>query len=81
MGGVTINHSNELMVSYSTQSERSVKLANLKSKTVYANFPEPDDQRLKNITSVALSPNSGFLALGNSNGRVLLWRLRHFANY
>ena len=33
---------------------------------------------IKAVTDFDFSPHSGFLAVGNSNGRVLLYRLNYF---
>lgn len=46
--------------------------------TVYSNWPTASTP-LNKVTDVAFSSGSQYLAIGNSKGRVLLYRLNHFA--
>jgi U3 small nucleolar RNA-associated protein 18 len=49
--------------------------------TVYENFPEFHDKKIQIVNGLDFSPNSAFLTLGNNNGKVLLYRLKHFSTY
>lgn len=57
----------------------ALRLAHLPSSTVFQNWPT---QRipLGNVSSAAFSPGGGFFAVGNSKGKVLLYRLHHYEN-
>jgi U3 small nucleolar RNA-associated protein 18 len=47
------------------------------SCTVYQNWPTPRTP-LHYVQSLAFSPHSGYLAVGNDKGRALLFRLNHY---
>lgn len=47
----------------------------LPSCTVYRNWPTSNTP-LGRISSVAISPNSDMLAVGNEQGRIRLWEIR-----
>jgi len=74
---VKFNHDSQLMGISSAEIDRQFRLVHLPTCTTFANFPMQNDP-LKKIIDFDFSPNSGFLALSNSNGRVLLYRLNYF---
>jgi len=45
--------------------------------TIFSNWPTSKSP-LHYVHSTAYSPNSGYLAIGNARGRVLLYRLHHY---
>lgn len=47
------------------------------SLTVFSNWPTSKSP-LHYVHSAAVSPHSGYLAVGNARGRVLLYRLHHY---
>ncbi|KAJ5142115.1 Uracil-DNA glycosylase [Penicillium atrosanguineum] len=53
----------------------ALRLVHLPSCTVYRNWPTSNTP-LGRISSVAISPNSEQLAVGNEQGRVRLWEIR-----
>lgn len=48
------------------------------SMTVFSNWPTSKSP-LHYVHSAAYSPHSGYLAIGNARGRVLLYRLHHYS--
>ncbi|KAF6039373.1 hypothetical protein EB796_002337 [Bugula neritina] len=60
--------------------ERSVKLVNTSSLSVYQNYPSVVDKMSK-PTDLDFSPNSGYFAVGTSKGVVHMYRLQHFNGY
>ncbi|XP_030370954.1 U3 small nucleolar RNA-associated protein 18 homolog [Scaptodrosophila lebanonensis] len=77
---VQFNHTSELLAMSSKHAPNALKVAHFPSATVYSNFPLPNES-LGHVTTTAFSPSSGFLALGNSDGKVPLFRLHYFKNY
>jgi U3 small nucleolar RNA-associated protein 18 len=51
----------------------------MESGTVFSNWPTSKSP-MNYVFSLDFSPTSGFLALGNDKGKVLLYRLRHYTN-
>jgi len=57
----------------------SVKLVHLPSCSVFSNWPTAQTP-IGYASCVDFSPNGGLLAVGNAKGRVLLYRVKHYAN-
>ena len=53
------------------------RVLHVPSMTVFSNWPTSKSP-LHYVHSTAYSPNSGYLAIGNARGRVLLYRLHHY---
>lgn len=74
------NHSSEILAIGSNHISDAIKLVHFPSGSVYANFPGQQGNIGKpNI--MRFSPMSGYLAIGNLNKEVSLYRLKHFSNY
>jgi len=71
------NHDGQLLAISAHEKKDVLKLVHLPSCTVYANWPLPTTP-LHHVESVAFSPNSGMLAIGNKRGKALLYRLCHW---
>ncbi|KAF6038796.1 hypothetical protein EB796_002895 [Bugula neritina] len=74
------NPSAQLLALSSQSVERSVKLVNTSSLSVYQNYPSVVDKMSK-PTDLDFSPNSGYFAVGTSKGVVHMYRLQHFNGY
>ena len=74
---INIDPSGELMVIASQRKKDALRLVHLPSQTVATNWPTSNTP-LHYITSTAFSPKSGYLAIGNDRGRVLLYRIPYF---
>ncbi|KAI0222985.1 U3 snoRNP protein [Massospora cicadina] len=74
---LTFNHDSQLLGFFSSERKDKVKLLHVPSRRVVANWP-PSHMGLKRCTSMAFSPNSGYLALGNSGGQIPLFRLNPY---
>jgi U3 small nucleolar RNA-associated protein 18 len=72
------NHDGQLLAMASRWSKNALRIVHLPSATVYSNWPTSKSP-LNYVFSLDFSPNSGFLAIGNDKGRVLLYRLRHYS--
>lgn len=68
-----------LLLMASNKSENQVRLANIEEKSVYSNVP--GFMKLGRIQEVDISPSCGYFALGDSRGRVGLFRLEDYPNY
>uniref|UniRef100_A0AAV1U6W2 U3 small nucleolar RNA-associated protein 18 homolog n=1 Tax=Peronospora matthiolae TaxID=2874970 RepID=A0AAV1U6W2_9STRA len=71
------NASSEILAMASTSTKNSLKLVHMPSLTVFANWPTAHTP-LHYVTAMDFSPNSGYFAVGNARGRVLLYRLTHY---
>ncbi|KAK1262568.1 hypothetical protein QJS04_geneDACA018385 [Acorus gramineus] len=71
------NHDNQILAIGSTMQKNSLKLVHLPSYSVFSNWPAPR-LTLGRPQCMDFSPNSGFMAVGNSEGKVLLYKLHHY---
>jgi U3 small nucleolar RNA-associated protein 18 len=76
---LAFNHDSQLLAMGSRMKKDSLRLVHLPSMTVFSNWPTSKTP-LHYVHSLAFSPSSGYLALGNAKGRVLLYRLHHFGS-
>ncbi|KAJ5102828.1 hypothetical protein N7532_003357 [Penicillium argentinense] len=65
----------QMLVMASRWKRDALRLVHLPTCTVYRNWPTSNTP-LGRISSVAISPNSEQLAVGNEQGRVRLWEIR-----
>ncbi|KAJ5934549.1 hypothetical protein N7466_004096 [Penicillium verhagenii] len=65
----------QMLVMASRWKRDALRLVHLPSCTVYRNWPTSNTP-LGRISSVAISPNSEQLAVGNEQGRIRLWEIR-----
>lgn len=77
---VKFNATNELLAIASNEVIDAVKLVHFPSATVFANFPGLL-AKIGQPTVVEFSPQSGFMAIGNRDSTVALYRLKHYENY
>ncbi|KAI8869023.1 WD40 repeat-like protein [Ramicandelaber brevisporus] len=77
VSGIKFNHDSQLMGMFSRQKKDAFKLVHLPTLTVFQNWPTSKTP-LSYVNDFAFSPNSGYLAIGNDKGKVLLYRLQHF---
>lgn len=85
---MSFNHDSQLLGFLSSGKKDQIKLVSqlrlfltfklhVPSRRVVANWP-PAHVGLKLCTSLAFSPNSGYVALGNSAGQIPLFRLNPY---
>uniref|UniRef100_A0A182NAP0 WD repeat-containing protein 55 homolog n=1 Tax=Anopheles dirus TaxID=7168 RepID=A0A182NAP0_9DIPT len=77
---LAFNATSELLVMGSSTVKNAVKLIHIKSGTVFRNFPM-QMANLGHVTTAEFSPSGGYLALGNKQGSVSLFRVMHYVNY
>lgn len=76
---IRINHDAQLMAIASRSKKDCLKVVHLASRTVFSNWPTSSTP-LHTVSTMEFSNNSGYLAVGNARGRVLLYRLNHFSS-
>ena len=76
--GLTFNSTGELLATRSRRKIDSLSLFHTESGTVVRNWPTGRTP-LHYVTAMDFSPHSGYLAVGNDKGRVLLYRLKHYS--
>jgi hypothetical protein len=69
--------SKQLMFMASRMKKDAARVVHVGSGTVFSNWP-PRSAALHYVHSAAFSPNGGFMAVGNAQGRCLLYRLHHY---
>jgi len=74
---IQFNCDNQIIAFASRHNKDSLRLAHLPSMTVFANWPTSSTP-LHYVTSLAFSPSSGYLVVGNDRGKALLYRLHHY---
>jgi U3 small nucleolar RNA-associated protein 18 len=65
----------QMLVMASRWRRDALRIVHLPSCTVYRNWPT-DRTPLGRVSSVALSPDGGLLAVGNEQGKIRLWEIR-----
>ena len=73
------NPDGQIMAMSSKILQDSLKLVHLPSHTVFANWPTAKTP-LHYVSCMDFSPSSGYFAVGNDRGRVLLYRLNHYSS-
>jgi U3 small nucleolar RNA-associated protein 18 len=90
---IVFNGDSQLMTITSRQQKNELKLVCFVSlqclidteqihtgtMSVYQNWPNQKTP-LHYVSDIAFSPNSGFLAVANARGKVLLYRIHHYAS-
>ena len=77
VSSLAFNHDAQLMVMASSMKKDQLRLVHLPSCSVFQNWPTSGTP-LGRVTTVGFSTNSGYLAVGNTRGRVLLYSIRHY---
>ena len=72
------NHDGQILAIASQMKKDSLRLVHANTGTVFANWPTGQTP-LRYVTDVDFSPSSGLFAIGNDRGKVLLYRLLHYA--
>ncbi|KAI7869788.1 WD40-repeat-containing domain protein [Spinellus fusiger] len=76
--GIKFSHDSQLMAIASNRSADQFKIVHLPTCSVYSNWPTSGTP-LGHVSSFDFSPNSDYLAIGNTKGRVLLYGLKDYA--
>ncbi|KAL6940153.1 hypothetical protein ACO0QE_004048 [Hanseniaspora vineae] len=74
---IEFSHDGQLLCIASRSTKDALRLVHLPSGTVFSNWPNSGTP-LGKVTSVKFSSNSEYLATGNLQGKVRLWRLSHY---
>ena len=73
------NHDGQILAIASQMKKDSLRLIHAHTGKTFANWPTASTP-LRYVTDVDFSPGGGLMAIGNDRGRVLLYRLLHYAN-
>ncbi|PIK49694.1 putative U3 small nucleolar RNA-associated protein 18-like [Apostichopus japonicus] len=73
--------SNEILGIASRLESNAVKMIHLPSYEAFPNFGDSKLNFVRCATAIDFSPNSGYLCLGSSKERALLFRLKHYSSY
>lgn len=73
------NHTSEILAMASSYKEEAFKLVHFPSFTVFSNFPAQFVHRYPSSSDI--SPNSGYMSIGNNVGTTFVYRLKHYGNY
>ncbi|KAG0283877.1 U3 snoRNP protein [Linnemannia gamsii] len=71
------NHDSQILAISSKARKDQLRLVHIPSLKVFPNWPTKGTP-LSYVTCMAFSPRSGYFAIGNDKGRVLLYRLNHY---
>ncbi|PXF46939.1 U3 small nucleolar RNA-associated protein 18-like [Gracilariopsis chorda] len=74
---VTFNSDGQLIAFASHVKKNAVRIAHVPSMSVYSNWPTIRSN-VRRVCSLAFSPGSGYLAVGNDGGEVQLLRLQAY---
>ncbi|OIT04654.1 PREDICTED: U3 small nucleolar RNA-associated protein 18 homolog [Nicotiana attenuata] len=71
------NHDSQILAISSSMKKNSSKLIHIPSFTVFSNWPSPN-RAVHYPRCLDFSPHGGFMAMGNAEGKVLLYKLHHY---
>ncbi|KAG0303053.1 U3 snoRNP protein [Dissophora globulifera] len=71
------NHDSQILAMSSKARKDQLRLVHIPSLKVFSNWPTSGTP-LSYVTALTFSPRSGYLAIGNDKGKVLLYRLNHY---
>jgi U3 small nucleolar RNA-associated protein 18 len=74
---VRYNHDGQLLAISSRRDRDAMKLIHVPTRTVYSNWPTSQTP-LGYVWSMDFSPSSKFIAIGNDQGKCLLYKLMHY---
>ncbi|KAL5012309.1 hypothetical protein ScPMuIL_010860 [Solemya velum] len=74
------NSHNEILALSSNYSERAIKLVHFPSMSVFSNFPDKYDTKLRIPVCMDFSKNSGYFCVGTHKGNALLYRVKHYGD-
>lgn len=73
------NADSQILAMASKDEKDALKFVHLPSLTVFSNWPTARTP-LHYVSAMDFSPSSGYFAVGNARGRVLLYRLTHYGS-
>mgnify|MGYP002883850964 FL=1 len=75
---LAFNPDGQMLAAASSLKRNALRLLHVPSRTVFSNWPTSKTP-LQYVHSLAFSPSSDLLAVGNARGRVLLYRLKQYS--
>ncbi|VDI39498.1 U3 small nucleolar RNA-associated protein 18 [Mytilus galloprovincialis] len=77
---LVFNSTSEILAMCSDSAERAVKLVHVPSQTVFSNFPDRLDAKLRIPLCMDFSRNSGYFTVGTNKGLALLYRYSFYSS-
>lgn len=74
---LSFNHDGQILSLASRMKKDALRFVHVPSLTTFSNWPTHATP-LSHVHSMAFSPQSGYSAIGNDKGKVLLFRLNHY---
>ena len=74
---MTYNHDGDVLAISSRFEKDSLKLVHVPTGTVYSNWPTSNTP-LGYVFSIDFSPFSNYMAIGNDQGKCLLYKMIHY---
>lgn len=78
---LAFNPTTEILAVASRKMKEAVRLVHLPSCTVFSNFPVFKKSVVSRVQTMDFSPRSGYFALGNEQGKALMYRLHHYSDF
>uniref|UniRef100_A0A5S6QSW9 Anaphase-promoting complex subunit 4 WD40 domain-containing protein n=1 Tax=Trichuris muris TaxID=70415 RepID=A0A5S6QSW9_TRIMR len=77
---MVFNGATDILAMVSSQKENAMKLLHVRSGTVFSNYPI-EQYNLGFARDVDFSPNGGYMCVGNSKGKLKLFKLMYYGGY
>eukprot|EP00051_Salpingoeca_urceolata_P019675 m.290198 g.290198 ORF g.290198 m.290198 type:complete len:243 (+) comp19464_c0_seq2:1145-1873(+) len=74
---LVFNPDSQILAAASRFKKQATKMVHVGSNTVFGNWPTAASP-LSYVQTVAFSPGSGYVTVGNDKGKALLYRLNHY---
>ncbi len=75
---IQFSHDGQMLAMASSEKEAAVKILHVPTRTVFSNWPTQSTKMLGTVKNIAFSPSSSYMAILNSSGRVLLYKMLHY---
>ncbi|KDO35015.1 hypothetical protein SPRG_01078 [Saprolegnia parasitica CBS 223.65] len=79
ISSLKFNGDSQILAMASRETKDALKMVHMPSATVFGNWPTVKTP-LHYISALEFSPSSGYFAVANARGRVLLYRIMHYAS-
>lgn len=80
VSSIAFNSDAQLMAICSNVKDNHLRLVHVASQTTFKNFPERNG-KVTHARCVEFSPNGGYMAVGNDDGRLHVFEIHHFTDY
>ncbi|XP_020373089.2 U3 small nucleolar RNA-associated protein 18 homolog [Rhincodon typus] len=78
---LAFNPTTEILAIASKSTDDAVKMIHIPSFTAFSNFPLVGKKTICLVQEMDFSPRSGFFSIATNQGKALLYRLKHYADF